>query len=251
MKRAFRAAWVFSLALAGSALAARPLVMDDAEPVDRGHFQVQAGVLYGDADPVTSRYETPLSLGYGLLPNLEVNVGLNYLLEKRQEEDGDKDADSVGDVAPGAKWKFLDQEKYGLDQTLSLGLTVPTASRARGLGTGKTDYSATWIVTRQVTDVLAVDANVSYVWTGRSDSESSDLLRYGAAVRYQMTKTLEPVVEIYADHPTSGGGETAVIVNGGLRWSVSEQVVLDGAVGTGVRGDAPNLLATVGLTWNF
>jgi hypothetical protein len=66
-----------------------------------------------------------------------------------------------------------------------------------------------------------------------------------------VTRRIELVAEIYADLPLTDANRTAAAWDGGIRWSVSDQCVLDAAVGAGLHGVAPDWTATVGLTWTF
>lgn len=241
------------LAIAGTVYAGRPLTVDDAGPVDQGKSQLMTGVLY-QTDTGFTRWDTPTTLGYGLMPNLEVGIGFGWQ-HIRENDAGDiEHHNGCDDLVLYTKWKFLSQEKFFLDQTIIPSIKIPIACHEDGLGSGKVDYSLTWIATRQWTESLATDVNVGYTWTGRTDDpddSGSDILFYGTAVRYQMTKTLQPVAEIYALDPVHSTDHTWFIANAGVRWQISEQVTLDCAIGTGIGGDAPQLIATTGLTWNF
>lgn len=254
MKRLAGWGLVLGLAMVGGVYAARPLAVDDAEPVAKEKFQFQAGALYRE-DAESLRWDFPMVLGYGVGHGLEVGAGFGWQVDRQESVlEGHETRQGVEDLIPYAKWKFLEQEKFFFDQTLTAFVKLPTASRNDDLGSGKADYGLTWIATRQITDNLAADLNIGYTWMGDNGDEgnpASDILFYGAALRWQMTRTLQPVAEIFALDPVDVPGDTQVTVNGGIRWQVSEQVTLDAAVGTGLRGDAPHVIATAGVTWTF
>ncbi|MGE5609399.1 MAG: transporter [Bacillota bacterium] len=238
--------------LAGRAEAARPLITDDAEPVAYKHFQIQAGVDYRSGNEVQD-FTTPVIFSYGVVPRLEIGVGSGAIWEHRDEElDVAEDVGGALDTVLAAKWKVLDQEKFLADQTLELSIKLPTASESNGLGTGQTDEDVTWVVTRKIASNLQMDVNVGYTFRGSPDDENlRDLWHYGIAVEYLLTKHLQPVAEVFGETPVGDSGETVFMVNAGIRWLVAEGLVLDGAVGTGIRGEAPDVFATVGLTWVF
>jgi hypothetical protein len=238
--------------LAGRAEASRPLVIDDAEPVAYKHFQIQAGLGYSAGDDVQS-FTTPTVLSYGVVPRLELGVGSGAIWERRDEElDVAEDVGSALDTVLAAKWKILDQKNFLADQTLELSIKLPTASESKGLGTGQTDEDVTWVVTRKISDNLQVDVNAGYTFRGSPDDENlRDLVHYGIAVEYLLTKHLQPVAEIFGDTPVGDSGDTVFLANAGIRWLVAEGLALDCAVGTGIRGNAPDVFATVGLTWVF
>lgn len=246
------AALVAGLLAAAEVRAGRPLTIDDAEPVEQGHWELEAGLGYFE-DPVVRHFDFPLGLTYGLLPRLEVGVGAGGQVEHRQEIAGERDvASGFGDLFLGAKWKVLDQERWWADQALAFTLKLPTADEDQGLGTGETDVDLTWILTRSITDKANLHVNVGYAWTG-DDGEAGydDILHYGVAMDYQLTDTLQPVLELAAQTPLNDGNDTAAGVNGGIRWQVRDNLTLDAAIGTRVYGDWPDLTATVGFTWAF
>jgi len=57
------------------------------------------------------------------------------------------------------------------------------------------------------------------------------------------------VPEVLADLPESRTDDAAVHLNCGMRWSLQDKLILDAALGTRLINDAPDLTATIGLTW--
>ena len=236
-----------------AAQAARPLTVDDAAPVGKGQFQLMTGVLY-KSDSSMALWDTPSTLGFGLIDKLEVGIGFGcQCLWTHESSDGDSTDFGADDLFPYAKWQLLTQEKAGVDLTLLPSVKIPIADHDEGLGSGKVDYNLLLIATRQLNDVLAMDFNIGYSWIGRTgddDDPSTDVLFYGTALRYQMTETFQLVGEIYGLDAVSDG-HTQGIVNAGVRWQFAKSLALDAALGTGLGGDAPDVIATTGLTWNF
>ncbi|HEX2971279.1 MAG TPA: transporter [Tepidisphaeraceae bacterium] len=248
MKRAWLVL-VGTVLLAGKVQAGRPLVVDDAEPVEYRKSQIEAGVDY-IADSETRSFASPVTFTYGVVPRLELAVGSAWLWEHRDEAvDVDENVNGIGNVAVGGKWKIIDQETFLADQGLGFSVILPTASADEGLGTGHVDADLTWLITRKITERLQVDVNLGYTYVGGEDLD--DLAHYGVAVAYLLTEQLQPVAEIFGDTPIGDSGQTVFRINGGIRWLVAEGLTLDAAIGTGIRGEAPDVFATMGLTWVF
>ena len=227
--------------------AGRPLAVDDAGTVEPRQFQLEAGVGF-EHDSATHHFDHPIGLSYGVLPTLQAGIGFGGQLEERLEDSGDLHTESsIGDLTLGAKWNPLSADRFWADHSLALTVKVPTAADYKSFGSGKADCDLTYIATKSLGERFNVDFNLGYTWVGGDD----DALHYGVAVRAKATERIEAVAEVFADTALTDGNETSVAINGGVRWQAFEPVTLDAAVGAGLRGDAPDVAATAGLTWAF
>jgi len=247
MKKRF--AWAAMAMISGvsAAFAGRPLTIDDAEPVEPGKFELEAGLGYVKEDDC-KHFDVPLALTYGVLLRLEAGIGFGGQFEDRKE-DGDETAfeEGLSDLTLGVKCKLFDQDKAFFDQALAAGIKLPTANEDRDLGSGEIDYDLTYILTRQLDEKTTLLFNVGYTWLG---GEEGDVLHYGPAITYQLTPTFQPVAELLLETPVDGG-KTSLGANVGCRYQLQEALTLDAAVGTRVAGDWPDFTAAVGLTWAF
>ena len=237
----------------GAAFAGRPLAIDDADPVEKGRFEFELGSVY-EHDPVCDAWEFPFGLTAGILPNVEAGFSLGGLHERRAEAGTPIDRESgLSDLGVGAKWQFLKETGWLPAQALSAGVKIPTAEDAKGLGSGKTDYDLTWIASKKLGEKTGVHVNAGYTWIGEPSGEDvADIFHYGAALDYQLTETVQWVGEVFAEKELQGGTQTLVQCNTGFRYSASDSLSLDFAVGTGLHGsDTPDITATAGLTWAF
>jgi len=246
MKRIWIVA-LFAVTSAPVVTAGRPLVVDDAGTVERGHFQLEAGVGL-TADDSTHHFDLPLGLSHGLLENLQVGLGFGAQWEQRREVDRHCDEGGVGDLVIGAKWHPLSSESFWADHSLALAVKLPTADCDRELGSGKTDVDLTYIATKSLGEKFNLDFNLGYTWVG---GENPDVLHYGLALRWQAFEQVELVGEVFADTALGSGQETPAALNAGLRWELLPDVVLDAAVGVGLNNPAPDWTATLGVTWTF
>jgi hypothetical protein len=242
-----------TLLLAGSAFAGRPLTIDDADPVDTGLFEFEAGALYEHASHC-KHWDTPFGLTYGLLQGVEAGLGFGGQLERRTEFHEDSGAEhsaheyGFGDLAMGAKWQLLEACPLGARHALVPSVKLPTADEDRGLGSGEADYDLTWIVSRALGEKAGVHLNLGYSWVGGPDD---DVLHYGVALDYLFTDAVQWVGEVFAENELAGGSDTLVQGNTGLRWTLAEGLTVDLAGGAKLNGDVPDFTVTAGLTWAF
>ena len=236
----------------GAAFAGRPLAIDDADPVEKGQFEFELGSTY-EHDPVCDAWEFPFGLTAGILPQLEAGVGFGGVVEERTEL-GERDHESgIGDLTIGAKWQFLKETGWLPRQALAAAVKFPTADDDKGLGSGKTDYDLTWIASKKLSEKTGFHVNAGYTWVGEPSGEDvADVFHYGVALDYQLTDSVQWVGEVFAEKELQGGTQTLVQCNTGFRYSASDSLTLDFAVGTGLHGsDTPDITATAGLTWAF
>jgi len=252
MHRRLVPALLLCLTLAAPAWAGRPLMIDDAGPVDQGHFEIEAAAAYSK-DSDTHHVDVPLGVTYGLLPRLEIGVGFGGQWEHRFDDAGHRESETdFCDVSLAAKGQFLDQDKFFLDQSLAFAAKLPVADCDNDMGSGEVDYDLTWIASRQITERWTADVNAGFTWLGNNDDEDfGNILHYGVATGYQLTPTLQPVTEIACETPVEDHDTTAIGANAGLRFQPLEWLTLDAAVGTRVAGDWPDLTTTVGFTIAF
>ncbi len=243
---------ITSLLVTPNSDAGRPLTIDDAGLVARGEFELEAAVSYSHDGPLR-HWDFPLALAYGAASRWEIGVASGGQLEERAElESDDRLVTGLSDVVLGTKLKFADQENLGADHAAALSLKLPTTHRRKGLSTGEVDYDLTWIASRRVTEKTTLHLNIGYTWLTDPPRESlDDLLHYGFAITHKISDQIELVAEVFANTPPERAQMTDIFVNGGLRWQAAPNLVLDAAVGAGIRGETPDITATFGFTWAF
>lgn len=236
-----------ALCAACRAQAGRPLVVDDADPLEQGLFESEAGIAYG-RDSGSTHWDIPFGLTYGLVRDVEVGFAFGGQFERRKELSGAEHEDGLADLEIGAKWQFLKSCPLGARHALVPVVKFPTADEKKGLGSGKTDCDLTWVASRAVSGRASAHVNLGYSWIGGSDP---DVGHGGMALDYQITEPLQWVGEVFAENELDGGADLLAVCNTGLRWAPVEDLTLDVAVGAKLCGEAPDIIATAGLTWVF
>lgn len=252
MRRVGCTAFAVLCVAAATALAGRPLTIDDADPVEPGLYELELGAGYvGDAD--CDHWDFPIGLGRGLVPGVEAGIGFGGQLEERTEilDDGTDcsvDEEGLGDLVVAAKWQIIKKCPLGARHAIVPSVKFPTADDDEGLGSGETDYDLTWVVSRAIGEKAGAHLNGGYSWIGGPDE---DVIHYGLALDYRLAEALQWVGEVFAEDLADGEGDTAVLYNIGFRWSVNENLIVDVAGGSKLNGEEPDFFATAGLTWYF
>lgn len=237
-----------SLLAASAAFAGRPLIIDDAEPVEPGAYEAEAGLRFSRA-PGERHADLPFGLSYGLAPRLEVGVAWGWHLRDRIAGNADPTVSGRQDVSLGFKWMPVRSSGDGLMFALAGAVNVGTARRAKGLGSGDDDYDLTAIVTK-AWNRIALDVNLGHTWVGdRFDASSADEVHYGAALRYAASDRLSWVGEVFADDPK--GARAVWQANAGVQHAWRKNVVLDAALGRRLDAAGPDWVLQLGFTASF
>jgi hypothetical protein len=236
--------------LTGPALA-RPLVVTDAEPAERGEWELETPVEYM-RDGRTRNISTPFVIAYGLADDVEVNLQFGYQWESRRERGEPRErVHGLVDTLLTAHWQFMHEDERPLSMAVVGEIKLPTAPQRRELGSGETDIGLLLIGTRTFGDTgLDVNIGVTFVDWFRGSMVENELF-LGTAVRHQVNDPLTLVAEIFTTSPLGRFSDGIVAINTGFRYELSERVILDGGIGTGLRSRQADLVLTAGATWFF
>ena len=259
MRKQTRAGFLVAAAvlMASGAFAARPLIIDDADPLEFKDFEIEGGGWY-EKDSGCKHWDFPFGAAVGALPSLELGAGFGGQCEERteiDEENGEectRSESGIGDLILVAKWQFWGESTWIPRQAIVPAVKFPTSNKDKGLGSGKTDYDLTWIASKSLCEKMGAHINLGYSWIGEpADEDVGDILHYGLALDYRLLDPLQWVGEVFAENELRSGIDTVVMFNTGLRLIVIDGLTFDVAAGACLAGDAPDLIATAGLTWEF
>jgi hypothetical protein len=229
-----------------AALAVSPLVTDDADTVEPAHLQLNAGWQFSRTASA-SLSSLPVNPVLGLNSYGELGATFGY-----QWSDGPTQADGITDLLISTKWRFW----HGSDDTLRVSarfdLKAPTATADRGLGTGKTDGGIVLIATGSWGQT-SLDWNIGYSFNDVSPGVFGDDNWFlGQAVRQELSEHWTLIGETFAVLPHTGeGGSANVHFNGGLQFSVRENVLISGLIGSAAGKNSPDLTSYLGFTIVF
>jgi hypothetical protein len=234
--------------------AGRPLVVDDADPVERGRVEVEFGIeLETDANVKT--WGAPLTIAPGITDWLEVGIGTAALYVDDEEASPQRVA-GVGDVVIGAKARFAILP-FDIKLAIAPFLKIPAADEDRGLGSGELDGGGTLIVTKEFSEERKLHFNVGYTFVGDVPEEQlKDVLFIGIAgetsIPGLIEERLQVVVEFFGTTKETADDRGDFQGRLGVRYLLVEDLVLDGAIGRSLTSHpAVEFFSTVGLTWTF
>jgi len=242
------------LGLTADTYAGRPLVTDDAYPIEPGRLQVEAGV---ELETSANGYNltAPLSVGGGLTNWLDVSIKPSVLFAEDQEG-LPRQAGGIGDLVLQAKARFPFTPP-DLVITLIPNLKIPTANESLGLGTGKVDGGARLAISKAFTKMQRLHCNVGYTAVGTaSNVDLQNQFFVGLAGETSIPGLAEDrwqfVAEVFGTTAEQSVGPGDIQGHLGRRYDVTEDFILDGAIGRSFTVNPPvEFFAPIGLTWVF
>jgi hypothetical protein len=241
-----------------TAWAGHPLVTDDAGTLGRGKAQVEIGsqLWYHKnvADAVTTDKseggEIAASVSVGLHDRVDLVMAVPYVWQSVETNDALVSRESgIGDINLDVKWRFFEQEGWGL--ALKPGITFPTGNEDKGLGDGRTSYRLFLIGSRELGPV-ALHANLGYLRTSNNEGNHQDLWHASLAAEYEVVKDWKLMADIgVSRNPTPGDDTHPAYALGGVAYAVTEKIRLDGGVKFGLNKAETDITYLFGITFLF
>ena len=227
----------------GTIFAASPLVVDDADTVDPGRLQLNAGWQLSRTGSV-SLYALPLNPVLGLNARGELGVTFGY-----QWRGGSAQTDGITDLTIATKWQLWHTEDDAFKLSARGDLKIPAASEHDSLGTGNVDAGMVLIATR-CWGPTCLDWNIGYSAIDLSRAVFSDDHWFlGQAVRHELNKRWTIIGETFALLPQSSeGGSANIHFSGGAQFTVRENFLFSALIGSAVGSNSPDLTSYLGLT---
>lgn len=259
IKLTFLIALCLLLASASTAFAFQPLITDDTGTQGAGGNQFEFSVNEDRAhsDGNTTRTTTlPVVYTRGITDALDIFISANHT-RIRSTVPG-SDASGSGNPSLGAKWRFYENEEskisFGIKPEIAL--PVSDTKETQGLGTGRTSYGLTLILTKDAS-FGAVHANLFAGHDRYSHPATHDdsVTRVSVAPVWSVAEGWNLALDIGTETKKAGGISTQSSFGEiGAIYSPSKD--LDFALGfIRTNDDAqPNTgttSVTLGVTWRF
>jgi hypothetical protein len=240
---------VLCLLATSAARAVSPLVVDDAEPMDKGGLQLDAGWQWSRAG--SSGLHSAYAIAtFGLTSHGDVGALFGYQWFK--PGGGLPHVEGVMDLTFYSKWRLWQSpdEKFKISGRVDL--KAPTASEQKGLGTGSWDAGAVVIATR-CWDRLCLDWNAGYLVSDATRMLFGDDQGFaGQAVQYQVNERITVIGEAYTLLPIGNpDGDAQLYYSGGLLFTVREEFNISVLAGSAAGRDSPDFTSFVGFTASF
>jgi hypothetical protein len=227
--------------------AGRPLTTDDAWTVEKGKFQLELGLDATRQDNRDREYNPSITMSYGLSEKTDLGVGSGYLFT--QPEEGEKE-NGLADTEAKLKYRWMDEKEWTPALATAAKLKIPTASETKGLGSGKPDFGINMIATKNLSKRLVLHLNVGYTFIG--DGESNKELNYSLAAQYALTDRWALVGEFFGTNNLNGmTGDDPFSGLLGTYYLITESLIWDMGIETGMNNAAPDYRLTTGITLLF
>ena len=227
------------------AFAARPLTTDDAGAVGQATFQLEGGFDFVRQDNHDKEYSPSLTLTYGLFERMDVGVGSAYLFVDPAEG---KKVNGFSDTPLKVKYRFLDQKDWIPSFAVSGTLIIPTASKSKGLGSGKVDFNINNIFQWNLSKRWQLYANFGYTFIG--EHQVNNEFNYSIAGQFVLSDKLALVGEVLGLNNFNGNKRDDPIAGlVGIQILLTDKLVLDAGVEMGMNKAAPDFRFTTGVTF--
>ena len=225
------------------AFAGPPLLTDDPDTPGDKHWEINVAFTLEKLQ-TESTYETPLiDLNYGVGDNIQIKYEVPWLIFQEQ---GAGTKSGAGNSLAGVKWRFLDEEKIGVNMSTypQFEFNPPTSSARRGLVDEGTNLLLPVEVSKKFGPFL-VNGELGYTIRQHEDDEWF----YGLICGYQIQENLTFLGEIHGG-ATKEFKANEVVFNIGTQWDFTKKYGLLASAGRGfsrAASDEPNLLLYLGL----
>lgn len=227
----------------------RPTVADPADITQYGVVEVEYG-YYHVMGLARERENNLVGLfKFAATCNFEIRWDTNTL--QSQSLNGVTQR-GFGDNALGFQYRFSRQKKFAPSMAIGYSLSFPSASVAKGLGTGKYDHQIRFYASK---DILGVhfDFNTAYFFLGRPTAPGTDQnVEMNLAFSHPIYKKLQFTGEFYGDFDYNNGAPGSANGLWALTYAVTPRLVLDAGMDHALNSASPfHRQYFVGLTYSI
>lgn len=219
------------------------MLTDDPGTPGSGVWEINFAYLEEHSRQERLRSFPHIDFNYGLGDNIQLKYETGWLFADGREGDGDKSG--LDNSLLGLKWRFLDQERAGIDMSVYPQLEVenPTGSVTRGIAEPGPNLFLPLEVGHEFGKTKLIGELGYQIFHARENEWVIGLLGV-----QQVSDALELMAEVrsFSEQFLNHGD---VVMNLGLRRALSPKVKLLASVGTGLTNgpDTPTFMAYVGV----
>ena len=224
---------------------ARPTVSNPAEFQRPGVLQLEFGDSANLHTPdVRVALDTPVALRFAVSRRLLLEFDGDY---QTSQTVGGAHTTGVGDTQLGIQFVLQHEKERRPGFSLAYYVKLPTASSAKGLGTGRVDHDFIALLSKNI-GKTTFDFNLSYLLAGRTSGKGhASSAQAALAASRNITKRWGIQGEI------SGFGRNdeqpgSLVLLAAMTWQVNRRLVLDGGARAGLTHDAPGVGVFAGMT---
>lgn len=220
----------------------RPTVSSDTKTTAAGSLEIEAGVTHDPGDSL----DLPIQLKYGIDDRSEVYLAFSpFRFADRPGDDGH----GIGDLAIGARHRFVEETQDGPAIAGSAYVKLPTADADEGLGSGEVDVGFAGAIEKNI-DRFDLVGFAQLDFLGDQDGG----IDFGQTLAFAGSTPLDERWGVLGE--LSGifvpdRHVDAVQFLAGTTYTVRPDLVFDAALGFGLTDDAPDFVLIFGFTHNF
>ncbi len=217
-------------------LAGPPYLSDDPEPTDYRHFEIYT-FANGTVTQDGMSGESGIDFNYGAAPDLQLTAVIPgaYAVPASGPALG-----GFGNVELAAKYRFLTQDKFGVDVAVFPRLFLPSGSSQVG-----TQHAALFLPMWLEKDWGPWSAFGGGGCEINRGGASQDFCQLGVVVARQIMPSLQVGLELFHQTPDTIGGLATTSLGAGVRYDLSDNIHLLGYLGRGIQ----NVSQTDQYTW--
>lgn len=223
----------------------RPTILESATTPKPGVLQVEYGIVSNYGKNSAGERSSPLGLRFA--PNKCIRLDFDVEVFTSQRETGERRQTGIGDSGFAFKYIFRTEPKKRLAVAASYSVKLPSASREKGLGSGRVDHNLNFILQRTVGKNDFV-FNALYLNNGREDangrlSGAQAVIAYGR----ELPKNFTLINEAYAQTIDAAGGPRGIYTQSVIAYKINKRLRLDTGIRFGFGQDAPRVGIVGGL----
>jgi hypothetical protein len=214
-----------------------PMITDDPGTPGNGHWENNFAITF-EHRPSETSYETPeLDLNYGLGEHIQLTLQTAPVVLRREDHGP---IGGLGGVEAAVKWRFLDEDRNGIDVSMfpRFLFNVLQSSVGRGLADDGTRFQLPFEAAKKFGRVEAdAEAGPLISTVGRGE------WLYGIVGGVDLSKTTGLMAELHGS-ARSDFSQDVLTVNIGVRYELRKDCIFIGSVGHDLR--SPDALALIG-----
>jgi hypothetical protein len=225
----------------------RPLRLEDAYAVPHRELALELGFGVDVRREADDQVFAPLELVWGALPNLQLSLGTTFISDPHEVDEESKS----GDVHLEALYNF-NQETSLPAFAIKGELNLPSGVDSSGV-----DGEIMGILTKSFGNVsLHLNAGYEFL-SGTDDGEEDGLYKFAVGASLPLGAPMHTrtalLADLFVEEALESGEDDVVGAEIGVRYQLTERLVVDGGVGTEFEGpdDRSEVFAMVGLSITF
>jgi hypothetical protein len=226
----------------------RPTVADPADITQIGVVEMEFGWSRTWQQHDVQETDIGNLLKYAMLCNLEIRWNSTIVTGQRVASASQY---GVGDNLIGAQWRIVHQSRTFPTLAVSYAAKIPTASSAKGLGTGKTDHTFKFLASRDLSG-FHFDFNTAYILSGRTQSDVYDhnfLVTLSGA--HKIRGSLGITGEVYGYTRLNRDTPSYTSNLWALTFTATPRLVFDSGIDVGLTSGAPHKTIFAGFTYSI